>query len=305
MMMDDAHTLVAQLHRRALLRLSDAAGSSFQGLAMAGKAVGVSSNWARRLRLWDGALGLTEKISRHSVNECLEKLDIEIDRCQQVRGTGGTNGMLGIASETEIDSATEPSPNPDRSQGTRTEGAPALGPATDAIDEYYTISTMENGSQTNVTAPHDAVVFVGQGWDDILVEVGIAALSAMCDNAQQDSHRLALLADDVQQPMAPDTSGLDISDVIDVDTSDLMALRDRDLVSFRDGVLAGVSLPDASRGPLIQLCGISVDDVFQATWQEVEQYVAQHRIIGDAAYFCDIVRHIWPTVGAATLQAWI
>ena len=86
--MDDSHLLVAKLHRCDLLRLSAAAGCHFQGLAMAGKAVGVSPNWARRLRLWDGALGLTEKISTYSVDDFLLKLDAELSRCTRARRGG-------------------------------------------------------------------------------------------------------------------------------------------------------------------------------------------------------------------------
>ena len=78
----DAHLLIAQLHRRALMRMVAASGRHHQGLAMAAKALGVSPNWARRLRSWDASLGLAEKISPCSINEYIQKLDVEINRCR-------------------------------------------------------------------------------------------------------------------------------------------------------------------------------------------------------------------------------
>ena len=66
---EDAHLLVASLHRRALLICNSFANSSFQGLAAAAKPCGLKGGWRRRLREWDAALGLTEKISEETVDK--------------------------------------------------------------------------------------------------------------------------------------------------------------------------------------------------------------------------------------------
>jgi len=74
----DAHLLIAALHRRALLLLDEARGQHFQGLAQAGRALGLSSLWRRRLANWDFALGLAEKISSRSIDFFIAGLEQEL-----------------------------------------------------------------------------------------------------------------------------------------------------------------------------------------------------------------------------------
>ena len=77
---DDAHLMVARLHRIALLRLSRASGCHFQGLAMAAKHLQLSSNWKRKARELDATLGLVEKISPMSMQVWMGKLEDELLR---------------------------------------------------------------------------------------------------------------------------------------------------------------------------------------------------------------------------------
>ena len=76
----DAHLLIAGLHRAALLRLSAATGTPLQGLHVGGSRLKLSNAWRRRLRIWDAALGLAEKISAQSLPVYLAQLDVEIER---------------------------------------------------------------------------------------------------------------------------------------------------------------------------------------------------------------------------------
>ena len=79
----DAHLLLADLHRKALLLAAHEAGSPFQGLSMAGKRLGLSNTWRRKLCIWDAALGLCEKISPQSVETHLAALEAELVRARQ------------------------------------------------------------------------------------------------------------------------------------------------------------------------------------------------------------------------------
>ena len=58
----DAHLLLALLRREALVLASCELDASLTGLWVAAKRLGVSPAWKRKLRLWDSALGLAEKI---------------------------------------------------------------------------------------------------------------------------------------------------------------------------------------------------------------------------------------------------
>ena len=77
---DDTHLMVARLHRVALVRLSDAAGRPFNGLAVAAKHLRLSSNWKRKTRELDAMLGMIEKLSTWSMQAWLFKLDDELMR---------------------------------------------------------------------------------------------------------------------------------------------------------------------------------------------------------------------------------
>ena len=76
----DAHVLLASMHRQALIMASNCAGRHFQGLSVAGKQLNLSNTWRRKLRSWDAALGLCEKITKQAVEEHLDKLGLELKR---------------------------------------------------------------------------------------------------------------------------------------------------------------------------------------------------------------------------------
>jgi hypothetical protein len=80
MTISDPHLLIASLHRQALVRLCDAGSRHWQGLSIAGRHLGVSSNWKRRLRELDSTLGMVEKVTEESCSIWLEKLDAELQR---------------------------------------------------------------------------------------------------------------------------------------------------------------------------------------------------------------------------------
>ena len=98
---DDSHLLIAQLHRRVLLLAAEEVGDRLQGLAVAGKKLGVSSNWQRRLRNWDAALGLEEKICAQScglVCQGVREGDRQVPWLQAARGSAGLQeGLLAAA----------------------------------------------------------------------------------------------------------------------------------------------------------------------------------------------------------------
>ena len=88
----DAHLLVANLHRRAMLLCAATGGKPYQGLEMAAKSLGLSPHWRRKLRHWDAAVGLTEKISPESIVSQIDLLQQEIARASTMRG-----GMVSVA----------------------------------------------------------------------------------------------------------------------------------------------------------------------------------------------------------------
>ena len=76
--LNDAHLLVAKLHREALLRMTCSADEHFQGLGVAARFLGLSSNWKRKARELDAVLGIVEKISEQSICKFLRELDDEL-----------------------------------------------------------------------------------------------------------------------------------------------------------------------------------------------------------------------------------
>ena len=72
---DDILGLVAHLHRAALLRLSDAAGRKFQGLAMGGRHLKLQSLMQHKLRDIEACYGIVRKVSRQSIDDFLLELD--------------------------------------------------------------------------------------------------------------------------------------------------------------------------------------------------------------------------------------
>jgi hypothetical protein len=75
----DAHLLVAKLHREALLLLSSRAGRHFQGLGVGSRFLRLENGWIKKLTLLDAVLGLVEKISVASCAEYLDKLKEELE----------------------------------------------------------------------------------------------------------------------------------------------------------------------------------------------------------------------------------
>ena len=53
---------------------------------MAAKSLGLSPHWRRKLRHWDAAIGLTEKISPESIDSQIGLLQQEITRASAMRG---------------------------------------------------------------------------------------------------------------------------------------------------------------------------------------------------------------------------
>ena len=76
----DAHLLLAKLRRDAILLVHSELGVHVQGLSISGKQLGLSSAWRRRLREWDSALGLVEKISPQTIRKHLDGLKLELGR---------------------------------------------------------------------------------------------------------------------------------------------------------------------------------------------------------------------------------
>ena len=79
--LSDAHLLVAQLHRQALVKLSNVSGRKWQGLSVAGRQMQLAPRWKRKLRELDSTLGIVEKISVASCRQWLDDLDVELRRC--------------------------------------------------------------------------------------------------------------------------------------------------------------------------------------------------------------------------------
>mmetsp|Transcript_102899 Transcript_102899/g.204239 ORF Transcript_102899/g.204239 Transcript_102899/m.204239 type:complete len:312 (+) Transcript_102899:99-1034(+) len=75
---DDAHLLMARLHRKALLVCNKAAADSFNGLDVAGKALELGPHWRRKLRIWDACIGLIEKLSQESIEAHVHQLSLAI-----------------------------------------------------------------------------------------------------------------------------------------------------------------------------------------------------------------------------------
>ena len=91
---DDAHVLMAMLHRQALFICHRAAGETFNGLDMAAKGLGLAPTWRRRLRQWDCCLGLVEKISMQTITKHLALLEAEIARAQTGREGDAAGGEM-------------------------------------------------------------------------------------------------------------------------------------------------------------------------------------------------------------------
>jgi len=115
----DAHLLIAALHRGAMLVAADVSGRHFQGLAVAGKALGLPSPWRRRCREWDAALGLSEKISRASVQAFLKQFrevavlaaEEKVGHCKEPglrQQSNEADVAAGLGGELGDDSPTEP-----------------------------------------------------------------------------------------------------------------------------------------------------------------------------------------------------
>ena len=118
-MAQDAHCLLAQLRREALLIASRELGKPLTGLSAACKPLALSPKWRRKLRLWDAALGLVEKISCESIAVAIDELKAEIQACRGKLGEdlktaevavgavpahgAGPSGPIGVASRAEPD----------------------------------------------------------------------------------------------------------------------------------------------------------------------------------------------------------
>ena len=109
----DAHLLLADLHRKALLLAAHEAVSPFQGLSMAGKRLGLSNTWRRKLCIWDAALGLCEKISPQSVETHLAAFEAELVRVRHAPAVpttvedkhldfGNTMPQVSVGSKVEV-----------------------------------------------------------------------------------------------------------------------------------------------------------------------------------------------------------
>ena len=76
--MNDPHLLIAGLHRRALLAVSNACGTKQQGLSVAARQLGLSPRWKRKLRDLDTILGMVEKVSQQSCSQWMVDLEHEL-----------------------------------------------------------------------------------------------------------------------------------------------------------------------------------------------------------------------------------
>ena len=77
---EDAHLLMAALHRQAMVVCHVRSGRASNGLTMAAKDLGMTNAWRRRMREWDTCLGIVEKLSSVNVAKHIDALKAELDR---------------------------------------------------------------------------------------------------------------------------------------------------------------------------------------------------------------------------------
>lgn len=148
----DAHLLVAALHRRALIRLSQVSGRKQQGLAVAAKHLRLSSNWKRKARELDACLGITEKICCQSIEQWMVDLEAEM-----VRAKSSTRSP--VTSES-VDSQTQADELSESEVITAVDGSGSAdilaGPCVEASCQTDSSLTIDGASQTVFSLVPDA-----------------------------------------------------------------------------------------------------------------------------------------------------